>query len=179
MSIFRHQMSRMWTAYNMQLAETVLQMNLRVISRGNIHESHGGLPGLSPLRSDGFQGSQAGRLDCMSGGQRWNKGGHQSRIHSDQMVLLMFRWGGWTSKNLPQSSWGEGLIPTQHLYVKLWEGGTWNRQSLQDYRWSLQDLRSSARPSHNDITKQGFQLHILWPVITKKQTVFYRLGRFI
>jgi hypothetical protein len=37
-----------------------------------------GLLGLSPLRSDDTQGSQAGRLDCVSGGQRQLKGGHQT-----------------------------------------------------------------------------------------------------
>jgi hypothetical protein len=36
-------------------------------------------------------------------------------------------------------------------------GSTGNRQSLQDYQWSLQDVRSSVRSSHNDLTKQGLK----------------------
>jgi hypothetical protein len=44
----------------------VIQMNLRGNSRGNLHESQGGQPGLSPLRSDGSQSSQVWRLDSMS-----------------------------------------------------------------------------------------------------------------
>jgi hypothetical protein len=59
-------------------AVTVLKMNLMGNSRGNLHESQGGLPGLSPIRSDGSQDSQAGRLDHVSGGQRQFKGGHQA-----------------------------------------------------------------------------------------------------
>jgi hypothetical protein len=42
-------------------------------SRGNLHEVQGGLFGLSPLRSYGFQNSQVGSLDHLSGGQRHSK----------------------------------------------------------------------------------------------------------
>jgi hypothetical protein len=51
-----------------------------------------------PLRSDGSQDSQGGRLDCISGSQSHSKtklslrGGHQARVHSDHMVLMMARW---------------------------------------------------------------------------------------
>jgi hypothetical protein len=45
-----------------------------------------GLPGLSLLRSDGSQGSQVGRLNWVSRGHWQLKGGHQARVHSDQMV---------------------------------------------------------------------------------------------
>jgi hypothetical protein len=40
-----------------------------------LHEGLGELQGLSPFRSDGSQGSQAGRLDLMSSGHKQLKGG--------------------------------------------------------------------------------------------------------
>jgi hypothetical protein len=33
----------------------------------------------------------------VSGGQWQLKGGHQARVHSDQMVLMMVRQGGWNT----------------------------------------------------------------------------------
>jgi hypothetical protein len=44
-----------------------------------------------PLRSDGSQGSQAGRLDCVSVSQRLIRGGHQARVHSDQMFPVVIK----------------------------------------------------------------------------------------
>jgi hypothetical protein len=52
------------------------------------------LPGLSPIRW--FSESQGGRLDHMSGSPRQLNGGHQARVHSDQMVLMIARQGGQT-----------------------------------------------------------------------------------
>ncbi len=42
-------------------------------------------------------GKSDGRLDLIRGGQRHSKlgsfkGGHQARVHSDQMVLMMAGW---------------------------------------------------------------------------------------
>jgi hypothetical protein len=62
--------------------------------KGNVHESQGGLPRLSLLRSDFSRDSQAEKLDCVSCSQRQLKGGHHARVHSDQMVLAMARRGG-------------------------------------------------------------------------------------
>jgi hypothetical protein len=56
----------------------------------------GRLPGLSPLRSNVFLNSQAGRLERVSSGRRQLEGSHQTRVHSDQMILVMARQGGWT-----------------------------------------------------------------------------------
>jgi hypothetical protein len=51
-------------------------------TRGDLHESQGGLPRSSPLRSDGSRDSQAGWLDCMSGGQSKSRGGgHQAQVY--------------------------------------------------------------------------------------------------
>ncbi len=36
------------------------------------------------------------RLSHLSGGQKQLKGGHQALVHSDQMVLVMAKQGGWT-----------------------------------------------------------------------------------
>jgi hypothetical protein len=49
------------------------------------------------LRSYGSQDSQMGRLSCVSSGQKQLKRGHQARVHSDQMVLVMARQGGWAA----------------------------------------------------------------------------------
>ncbi len=57
---------------------------------GNLHESQGGLPRSSPLRSDGTLDSQTGRMDCVSGGQRHLKGGHQ-------FESIQVRWFSWQS----------------------------------------------------------------------------------
>jgi hypothetical protein len=70
-------------------AETLLQITLRENSRGNLHASQEELSGLIPLKSDGPWDSQAGSLDCMSGGQKQLKGVNQARVHSDQMVPMM------------------------------------------------------------------------------------------
>jgi hypothetical protein len=43
-----------------------------------------------------FLDSQVRRLDHMSGGQWYFKGGYQASVHSDQMVLMMARQVGWT-----------------------------------------------------------------------------------
>jgi hypothetical protein len=67
-----------------------------------LSKSQGGLPGLSPLRSDGSRGNQMGRLDCVSGGQKTLrtklnlKGDFQVRVHSGQMVLVVVNQGCWT-----------------------------------------------------------------------------------
>ncbi len=53
----------------------------------NLHESQGGLSGLSPLISDGSWDCQVGWLVSMSCGQRQLKVGHQAQVHSDQTVL--------------------------------------------------------------------------------------------
>ncbi len=37
------------------------------------------------------------RLSCMSSGQKQLKKGHQARVYSDQMILVMARQGGWTA----------------------------------------------------------------------------------
>ncbi len=60
------------------------------------HDCLWGLLGLSPLRADGSQGSQPGRLDHVSNGHRQLKVGIQARVHSDQMVLVTARQGGLT-----------------------------------------------------------------------------------
>ncbi len=65
--------------------------------KGNLHASQGRLSELSLLRSYGSQDSQTGRLSCMSSGQKQLKRGHQARVHSDQMVLVMARQGGWAA----------------------------------------------------------------------------------
>jgi hypothetical protein len=54
-----------------------------------------GLSELTPLRSDDSQDSQMERMSRVSGGQNQHKGGYQARVHSDQMVLMMARQGGW------------------------------------------------------------------------------------
>ncbi len=79
-------------------AETLLQITLRENSRGNLHASQEELPGLIPLKSDGPWDSQAGSLDCVSGGRKQLNGVHQARVHSDQMVLMMATWGGWNAR---------------------------------------------------------------------------------
>jgi hypothetical protein len=62
--------------------------------KGNLHAGQGVLSGSSPLRSDGLRDSQAGRLSLMCGGHKQLKGGNQTRIHLDQMVLVMARQKG-------------------------------------------------------------------------------------
>ncbi len=37
--------------------------------KGELNESQGAPPGLSPLRKDGSQGGESASLDCMSSGQ--------------------------------------------------------------------------------------------------------------
>jgi hypothetical protein len=61
-----------------EIAETVLKKNLRRNSRGNLHESQGGLSELSLLRSDRSRGSQTGGPSHMSRSQKQLKGGHQT-----------------------------------------------------------------------------------------------------
>jgi hypothetical protein len=54
------------------------------------------------IQSDGSCDSQAGRPDRVSDGQKTLKAelnlkrSRQAQVHSDQMVLLMARQGGWT-----------------------------------------------------------------------------------
>jgi hypothetical protein len=38
-----------------------------------------------------------GRLSYLSGGLKQLKGGNQTQVQSDQMVLMMARQGGWTA----------------------------------------------------------------------------------
>jgi hypothetical protein len=47
-------------------------------------------------------------------------------------------------------------------------GGVGNRQSLQDYRWSVRDFRSSAIPLYIENNKTGLP-NILWQVMTKNR----------
>ncbi len=63
--------------------------NSQMELKGNLHASQGGLSGSSPLRSNGSQVSQIGRLSFMSSGQKQLKESHQAQVHSDQMVLVM------------------------------------------------------------------------------------------
>jgi hypothetical protein len=70
--------------------------DLKGNSRGILHASQGGLSGSSPLRSDGSRDRQMG-LSCVSGVQKKLMVGHEVRVHSGQMVLLMVRQGGWTA----------------------------------------------------------------------------------
>jgi hypothetical protein len=54
---------------------------------------------LTTFRYDGSCGSQAGRLDCVSSGQRKPvkaKGDHQAQFHLDKMVLVVVKRGSWT-----------------------------------------------------------------------------------
>ncbi len=44
-----------------------------------------------------FLGYSGGEARPREGGQRQHKGGYQAQVHSDQMVLLMARQGGWTT----------------------------------------------------------------------------------
>jgi hypothetical protein len=72
--------------------------------KGKLHEGQGGLSWLSPLRSDSSYDSQARRLDHMSSGQRQLNGGHWAQVHSDQMVLVIVRQGGWPREGLPRDT---------------------------------------------------------------------------
>ncbi len=63
--------------------------------QGRIYKKARGWAGSNPLRSDGSQHSQAGRLDRV--GHRQLKWGHQARVNLDQTVLMMVRQGGWTT----------------------------------------------------------------------------------
>jgi hypothetical protein len=65
--------------------------------KGELHESQGGTIRIESTLIRWFSDSQAGRPDCLSGGQRQLKRGHQARVHSVQMVLVMARQGGWTT----------------------------------------------------------------------------------
>ncbi len=54
-------------------------------------EGQGGLSGLSPHRPNGSRDGQTGRFERMNGGQSQLKRGQQTRVHSDQIVLVMAR----------------------------------------------------------------------------------------
>ncbi len=54
--------------------KTVLQMNLRGNSRGILHVSQGGLSKSSPIRSDGSEDSQTGRLSHVSSAKSNSRG---------------------------------------------------------------------------------------------------------
>jgi hypothetical protein len=60
------------------------------------------------------QGSQAGRLDHVSGSQRQLNGGHQARVQSDQMVLMVARQGSWTGGIVAKDAQGK-LISSVRL----------------------------------------------------------------
>ncbi len=79
------------------VVETVLQMNFRGNSRGNLHESQGGLSESSPLRSDGSWDSQMGGWATWAVAKSNSREGHQARAPSDQKVLVMARKGGWNA----------------------------------------------------------------------------------
>ncbi len=74
----------------------------------NWAKSWGGLPGSSPLRSDGSHGHQVGRLDCINGGQRRWRESQEMTLERQRTYLktgivtawkkvnLLFHRGGWT-----------------------------------------------------------------------------------
>jgi phage head maturation protease len=71
-------------------------MDLRRNSRGICMQAKGDY--LDRVHSDQMvlEIVRAGRLSCISCGQRQLKGGHQARQLND-MVLVMARRGGWTA----------------------------------------------------------------------------------
>ncbi len=73
---------------NIKQAESDINVSSRGNSKGIWNESQRGLSGSSPLRPNYSCDSQAGRLDCVSSGQRQTKGDYRGRVHSDQMVLV-------------------------------------------------------------------------------------------
>ncbi len=68
--------------YNIKQAESVF-MKAQGELKGNLNESQGRLSGSSPLRSDGFCDSQAGKLDSMTSGQRQTKMDNWDQVHFD------------------------------------------------------------------------------------------------
>jgi hypothetical protein len=91
------------------IVETILQMKLGGTEGYKLHEGQGGQSESSPLRWDDTRDNQTGRLSCMSSGHKQLKGEHQAWVHSDQMVLVMARQGGWTGwpngQRLSRESW--------------------------------------------------------------------------
>jgi hypothetical protein len=112
----------MLTVHNINIAVTILKMNLSRNSRKNCIKAKGNYPdrahsdqmvlgivtrrgssGLSPLRPGGSSDGKAGRLDHVSGGQKTLrtmlnlKRDFQARVHSGQMVLMVVRKRGWTA----------------------------------------------------------------------------------
>jgi hypothetical protein len=79
-------------------------MNLRLNSRGQLHESQGGILRSSPLDQMVLRVVKWGRLDGVSYGQQQLKGVHQSRVHSDLMVLVMARLGGGLHEQWPKDT---------------------------------------------------------------------------
>jgi hypothetical protein len=68
--------------HNIKQAESVF-MKAQGELEGNLNESQGRLSGSSPLRSDGFSDSQAGKLDCVTSGQRQIKMDNRDQVHFD------------------------------------------------------------------------------------------------
>ncbi len=92
--------------------------------RNKLHEGQGGLPGLSPLRSVGYQGSQAGRLDHVSCSQRLLK-------EAIRLKFTPIRWFlGWPGREA-----GPGDQRPRTLKTKLSSRGTTRLESTQ-IRWS-------------------------------------------
>jgi hypothetical protein len=101
----------------------------------------------SPHGSYCSRDCQAGRLDCMNGGQRQLKGGNQAQVYSDQMVLVMARqwdWTAWAMAKDTQMKVGKQLYAAKGP-TKTWEEWPPNKQSQLTLsqrmlkRWDVRD----------------------------------------
>jgi hypothetical protein len=81
------------TMYN-KISRNNLKNEAQGEFKGKMHEGLGGLSGSRSLRLDASCNSQAERLVHMSCGQWRLKGGHQARVYSDQMILVIGREAG-------------------------------------------------------------------------------------
>jgi hypothetical protein len=128
--MFYHQMSRTWTVCKIQYQRPSYKWSSGGTQRDKLHEGQGGLQGLHPLRSDGSEASQAGRLD------RWalTRGESRGAIRLESTQIRWFLWWSgreaWTKCAVDKrlqwnnlSSRGDiRLEPTQIRWFSWWPG---------------------------------------------------------